>query len=116
MTELQFILNGIANNGSWSQAILYAIGALILFAVVSFIARSIFAILLGVVIAFYTFNLNLPDTSFSSSSIAAGNLITSLENASTCAADHISDMKHIGVIIRNGDVMDIAKKCDLFPK
>lgn len=62
MNEIQASLNAILNNGSIGQALSYAGIAVVGFAVVSLLFRSLMMVMLGAVATFYVFFLNTPET------------------------------------------------------
>ena len=115
MNELQASLETLLNNGNWKDAIVYAVVAFIGFSVIAAFLRSGFLILLGAIAAFYIFSLQSPDSHVDLNAAAADKVITMMVDKSTCAADSVGEFKNIGKIIRNGDVIDIAKKCGLMP-
>lgn len=115
MNELQSALNNIVNNGTWKDAILYAIVAFVGFTVVSALFRSWFFILLGFVAGFYVFSIQSPSSQFNADAIAPDRLITMMAERSQCAASSIGKIENLGQVIMNGDVVQIAKQCGLMP-
>lgn len=116
MNEIQASLNAILNNGSIGQAFSYAGIAVVGFAVVSLLFRSLMMVMLGAVATFYVFFLNTPETALDKTTIASTQLVTQLVQASECAAGKVEHIRNIGVVIRNGDVLTIAGECGLLPK
>lgn len=115
MNELQTSLETLVNNGSWKDAAIYGIIVFAAFTFVSALLRSGFIILLGLVGAFYIFSLQSPGGKVDLNAAAAGEIVTLLVQKSTCAANSISELTDIGQIVRNGDVLNIAKRCGLMP-
>lgn len=115
MNELQTALDTLANNGSWKDALLYGGVAFIGFTVVSAFFRSAFFIIIGVVAAFYVFSLQTPDSKVDLQAIAPEKIVTMMIEKSNCAAGGVGEINNVGKVIRNGDVIDIAKKCGLMP-
>ncbi|HBQ2852542.1 TPA: hypothetical protein QIS98_002122 [Escherichia coli] len=115
MNELQTALDTLANNGSWKDALLYGGVAFIGFTIVSALFRSAFFIILGAVAAFYIFSLQTPDSNVDLHAIAPEKIVSMMVERSACAADSVGEINNIGKVIRNGDVLDIAKKCGLMP-
>ncbi|MBQ0600907.1 hypothetical protein J7S78_14000 [Klebsiella oxytoca] len=115
MNELQTALDTLANNGSWKDAILYGGVAFIGFMVVSALFRSAFFIMLGAVAAYYVFSLQTPDSKVDLQAIAPEKIVSMMIEKSNCAADSVGEINNIGKVVRNGDVIDIAKKCGLMP-
>ncbi|PHM72311.1 hypothetical protein [Xenorhabdus sp. KJ12.1] len=115
MDELQTALQSLSNNGSWVDAIIYSGAAFIGFLVLSALMRSMFLVILGAVAAFYVFSLQAPDYKTDQQGIAPDNVVSMMIKKSNCAADSVDEIKNIGQIIRNGNVLDIAKECKLIP-
>ncbi|EMM9643257.1 hypothetical protein I8254_19020 [Providencia rettgeri] len=115
MNELQTALETMANNGSWKTALMYGGMALVGFMVVSALLRSGFMLLIEAIAVFYIVSIQSPDSKPDLSAAAAENVINMMVEKSTCAADSVGEIKNIGKVIRNGDVLNIAKKCGLMP-
>ncbi|MEQ0217774.1 hypothetical protein ABLV18_27210 [Klebsiella sp. CN_Kp114] len=115
MNELQTALDTLANNGSWKDAILYGGVAFIGFMVISALFRSAFFIMLGAVAAFYVFSLQTPNSKVDLQAIAPEKIVTMMIERSDCAAASVGEVNNIGKVIRNGDVLDIARNCGLMP-
>lgn len=115
MENLQTALDTLANNGSFREAIMYGVTAFILCVIISAILRNVFFIMLGVVISFYVFSLQTPDANIDLQEIAPEKIVSMMIDKSNCAAKSIGEIQNIGRIVRNGDVLDIAKSCGLMP-
>ena len=116
MNEFNNALQTILENGSMSygQAAIYAGGAICVAALFSAILRSGLLVILGIVSGFYLFSLNTPDSTLAYTAAAASErLIEQVKSVGGCATSHIEDAQTLGIIIKNGDVIEIAKQCGI---
>ena len=115
MNEFNNALQTIRENGSMSygQAAIYAGGAICVAALFSAILRSGLLVILGIVSGFYLFSLNTPDSTLAYTAAASDRLIEQVKAVGGCATRHIEDAQTLGIIIKNGDVIEIAKQCGI---
>lgn len=79
----------------------------------SAILRSGLLVILGIVSGFYLFSLNTPDSTLAYTAAASDRLIEQVKAVGGCATRHIEDAQTLGIIIKNGDVIEIAKQCGI---
>lgn len=94
---------------------MYGLIAIGCFSVVSMVLRSGFIVLLGLVAAFYLVSIKSPDGKVNLNAPAADKMVSMLVEKSNCAAQGVGEIRNVGQIIRNGDVLEIAKTCGLMP-
>ena len=116
MNEISNTLEAIANGGSFSQGLVYALVAIVGCMAVSFVFRSVVICIFGTVAALYLVTLNAPDAAFAKDTVAADTFVNQLISISDCASVRVGNLQQLGVTLRNGDILSIATECGLLSK
>lgn len=105
----------ILDNGSMSydQVAIYVGGVICLTTLFSVILRSGLLVILGIFLIFCMFSLNTPDSTLAYNAAASERLIEQVKAVGECVTSHIEDTQTLGIIIKNDDIIEIAKQCGI---